>query len=203
MQPQAQTGLGTLTQGILSFDDAATCKVQTLTADGSWACFSLPNETELNGPLFTDSRGWVHEVQADAGGEVLYRLSKDGGKKWTESSFTFPGEPEINDQSTTWDFKVNGKLGLAVLATHARKDDGTFQDQIMAFDVKTSKPRLTKIYYVGDGKLKSTVGLDPASLVDGKSTRVDFTSVAILPNGKIAVSFADTTYDDPAVAILM
>jgi hypothetical protein len=198
IQEQAQTGLAGLSQGALSFDPAGGCKVQTLTKDGSWACFSLPNEQELNGPLHTDSRGWLHEVTVE-GGDVVYRLSKDGGRKWTETMATFPLDPQVE----TYDFKVNGRLGITVVAAHARKEDGTFQDMIMKFDSRTDHPKLLNTYFVGDGNLKSTVGLDVTSLVDGKSTRVDFTSVAILPNGKIAVSFADQTYDDPAVAILV
>jgi len=198
MQPQAQTGLGTLAKGILSFADSQGCTTQTLKSDGSWACFGLPNEVDIEGPLFTDSRGWVHEVVHDAG-EFHYRLSKDGGRKWYQKTFLLP-----NDMvAETYDVKVNGKLGMAVIATHAKKDDGTFQDTVFKINVKTTTPRLEKIYYVGEGNLKSTVGLDAASLISGASTRVDFTTVAILPNGKIAVSFADNTYQDPAVAILV
>ncbi len=197
MQEQAQTPISMLSQGALAFGAINGCKVQTLKLDGTWACFTLPNEHELVGPLHTDSRGWVHEVVND-GGDVIWRGSKDGGRTWTEKTFTLPNDmvPE------TYDFKINGKLGLAVFAAHAKKDDGTFQDVVMTFDVHKTTPKLKKVYYVGDGNLKSTVGLDVTSLVDGKSTRVDFTSVAILPNGKIVVSFADQTYDDPAVAIL-
>jgi hypothetical protein len=198
MQQHAQTGLGTLAKGILSFDAAQGCATQTLKSDGSWACFSLPNEVKLTGPLFTDSRGWVHEVVHEAG-EFTYRMSKDGGRKWTKKVFTLP-----NDMvAETFDVKINGKLGVAVIATHAQKDDGAFQDVVFKLNVKTTTPALDKIYYVGNGDLKSTVGLDAASLISGASTRVDFTTVAILPNGKIAVSFADQKHQDPAVAILV
>ena len=158
----------------------------------------MPNEIEMEGPLVTDSRGWVHEFAHDAG-EFAYRLSKDGGRKWYTTRYQLP-----NDMvAETWDVKVNGKLGIAVIATHAKKDDGTFQDVVFKLDVKSTKAKLDKIYYVGDGNLASTVGLDAASLLTGASTRVDFTTVAILPNGKIAVSFADKTYQDPAIAILV
>ena len=198
MQQQAQTGLGTLAKGILSFDAVNSCAVQTLKGDGSWACFSMKNEVELEGPLFTDSRGWVHEVVHDAG-EFVYRQTVNGGRKWVEKTFALPSDMVAE----TYDVKVNGRLGIAAIATHAKKDDGTFQDVVMVIDVKSATPKLKKIYYVGAGNLKSTVGLDAASLITGASTRVDFTSVAILPNGKIAVSFADMEYQDPAVAILM
>lgn len=203
MQQPEQTGLGTLAKGILSFDEAATCTVQTLTNDGSWACFSLPNEEELTGPLHTDSRGWVHEL-VDEKGDLTYRMSKDGGRRWYDAEFTVPFDlvPE------TYDFKVNGKLGLAVYAAHAKTDDGSYQDVVMTWDVHTTTPKLKKVYLVGDGNLKSSVGLSVADTVTNtinntKSNRVDFTSVAILPNGHIAVSFADKTYDDPALAVLM
>lgn len=199
MQEQAQTGLAMLSQGALSFDPAQGCKVQTLKLDGTWACFALKNEEDLTGPLHTDSRGWVHEVVAD-GGDITYRMSRNGGRTWTESEFSFPIDANIE----TYDFKANGKLGLAVVAAHAKKEDGTFQDMVMRFDIHGAAPKLQKVYFVGDGNLKSTVGLDAVGTVQGaKSYRVDFTSVAILPNGKIVVSFADKTYDDPAIAILV
>lgn len=197
MQEQAQTGLAMLSQYALSFDNTRECGTQILKSDGSWACFELPNEHEIEGPLHTDSRGWLHEVVND-GGDMIYRLSKDGGRKWVERTFTFPGEPIVE----TYDFKAHGKLGFTAIAAHAEKEDGTFQDMVMRVNTKTGVPVLERVYFVGDGNLASTVGLDPLTLVSGKSTRVDFTSVAILPNGKIAVSFADKTYDDPAVAIL-
>lgn len=198
MQAQAQTGLGTLAKGILSFDEASGCGTQTLKSDGSWACHTLPNESEVEGPIFTDSRGWVHEVQHDAG-EFVYRGTKDGGRKWSKASFTLP-----NDMvAETWDAKFNGKLGVGYIATHAKKDDGTFQDVVFKLNIRGITPKLEKIYYVGAGNLKSTVGLDAASLISGASTRVDFTTIAILPNGKFAVSFADKEYQDPAIAVLM
>jgi len=198
MQAQAQTGLGTLAKGILSFDQAQGCETQTLQSDGTWACFGLPNEQDLDGPIFTDSRGWVHEVQHDAG-EFSYRVTRDGGRKWTKATFVLP-----NDMvAETWDAKFNGKLGVGYIATHAKKDDGTFQDVVLKLNIRSTTPKLEKIYYVGAGNLKSTVGLDAASLISGASTRVDFTTIAILPNGKFAVSFADKEYQDPAIAVLM
>ena len=197
MQEQAQTGLAMLSQYALSFDDTQQCGTQILKSDGSWACFELPNEHEIEGPLHTDSRGWLHEVVND-GGDMIYRLSKNGGRTWVEKTFTFPGEPAVE----TYDFKAHGKLGITAIAAHAEKEDGTFQDMVMRINTKSGVPVLERVYYVGDGNLASTVGLDVTTLVDGKSNRVDFTSVAILPNGKIAVSFADKTYDDPAIAIL-
>jgi hypothetical protein len=199
MQEQAQTGLAMIGHGALSFDDTAgKCGTQILRGDGTWACFALPNEQELTGPLHTDSRGWLHEVVND-GGDMIYRLSKDGGRTWVQRTFTFPGGVGVE----TYDFKANGRLGLTAIAAHTQKDDGTFQDMTMRISTKTGVPVLEKVYFVGDGNLASTVGLDATTLVSGKSDRVDFTSVAILPDGRIAVSFADKTYDDPAIAVLV
>ncbi|MDQ1711086.1 MAG: hypothetical protein QOE45_536 [Frankiaceae bacterium] len=200
MQEQAQTGLAGLSRGALSFDRTQTCKTQLLTSNGSWSCFTLPNEHEITGPLHTDSRGWLHEVVTE-GGDVTYRLSRNGGRTWTERTFTFPGEPVIE----TYDFKTNGKLGLTVVAAHADTDDGdpkshVFQDMVMRIDTRSGTPRLEKTYFVGAGNMSSTVGLDATAV--SSNARVDFTSVAILPDGTIAVSFADREYADPAVAIL-
>ena len=198
MQEHSQTGLATLSVGALSFDPAPGCRTQILKTDGSWACFTLPNEVEIQGPLHTDSRGWLHEVRKD-GSEFVYRISSDGGRKWTQTILRIPGEPNIE----TFDFKANGKLGVTIVAAHARKDDGTFQDVALRVTTKTTKPKHDRTYFIGDGNLRSTVGLDAASLLTGASDRVDFTTVALLPSGKFAVSFADKTYSDPAIAVLV
>jgi hypothetical protein len=204
MQEQSQTNVSAVTNGVLSLDKTQTsCTMQTLRTDGTWTCFAFPNEQEITGSLHTDSRAWLHEVISDGGGDFVYRISKDGGRKWYETPFALPGALEIT-KPATWDFKVNGRLGLMAIAAHAEKEDHTFQDVVMTFDVHGTTPRLKKRYYVGDGNLKSSVGLDAAGTAKGeKSYRVDFTSIAILPDGRLAVSFADKTYDDPAIAILL
>lgn len=203
MQEQSETGISAVPGGVLSFDKAQTCPTQTLLRDGTWACFELPNEQEITGSLHADSRGWLHEVIADGGGDFIYRISKDGGRTWTETLFALPADLEIT-QPASWDFKVNGRLGLMALTAHAEKESHLFQDVVLTFDVRTTKPRLKQRYYVGDGNLRSTSGLDAEDTAKGApSFRVDFTSVAILPDGKVAVAFADKTYTDPAIAILL
>lgn len=204
MQEHAETGIAALTQGALSFDPEQACATQLLQADGTWACFELPEQDFATGSvLHTDSRGWLHDVRKD-GTEFVYRISKDGGRKWTETVVTLPGEPTIE----SFDFKAHGKLGITVIATHAKTDDGVFQDIVVRLSTKTATPKHERTYFVGKGDFASTSGLDVDDTVFGtinntKSNRVDFTSVAILPNGKIAVAFADSEYDDPAVAILV
>ncbi|MCA1824777.1 MAG: hypothetical protein ABR520_03055 [Mycobacteriales bacterium] len=198
MQEHAETGLVPLPGGgALSFDNALApnCGTQILTGDGSWACFGLPErDFTIRGALHTDSRGWLHEVQAQ-GTDLSYRISRDGGRSWRTAELALPGNPAIE----FFDFKAHGKLGLTAIVVHARKADEKHQDMVVRVDTKTGTPRLIDTLYVGDGDKSFTSGLD---VQDQNAPRVDFATVAILPDGTIAAGFADKTYPDPALAIL-
>ena len=111
-----------------------------------------------------------------------------------------PGEANVE----AWDYKAHGALGLSAVALHAQKEDGNHQDMVMRIDTRTGVAKLKDTLLVGKGDMEFTAGLDVVGLITGaKSNRVDFATVAILPDGKIAVGFADKTYDDPATAILI
>jgi hypothetical protein len=92
----------------------------------------------------------------------------------------------------------------------ARFDDakGNGHDMVFRVDTGRSKPRLTATYVVGKGDLNT------ANDVTGSAGyRYDYESVALLPDGKIAVSFddstciqptlRDSTHRSPEVAILL
>lgn len=201
MQEHSETRITPLPGGgaiSLNSIGSTGCAQQILRKDGTWACFGGDGRIEFQGSLHSDSRGWLHDVKAE-GDEVLYRISRNGGRTWTESTFAVPGEANIESM----DFKAHGKLGLSAVALHVKKDDKNNQDLVLRIDTKRGKATLKDILLVGEGNMSFTAGLDVSGVVSGaKSNRFDFATVAILPSGKIAVGFVDKTYDDPAVAVL-
>jgi hypothetical protein len=176
--------------GLLSFDNAVGCAVQSLNRDGSWSCFALP-DSSVEGRLVADSRGWLHDVSIEAD-EVVYRLSRDGGRYWTERRFLMPRELTAE----SWDVKVNGRLGLSAIAVHGKDGPDEHQDLVLRVDHRDGVPRHRDTLLLGKGNVKFTAG------VAGGDLRFDFATVAILPDGRIAASVGDSEFEDPAVAIL-
>lgn len=76
-------------------------------------------------------------------------------------------------------------------AMHAR-DGGknTDQDLLYKIDITTNASRLLRLYEIGRGDVDASSGGPPADI------RFDFNTVAILPDGRIAVSFLDSTTDE-------
>ena len=182
----------------LSAVGGSSCDTQYLERDGSWSCYEAEGFS-VEGALHADSRGWLHDVAVVAD-EVKYRISRDGGKTWTSRAFTIPGGAASVE---SYDFKAHGKLGVTAVALHVLKEDDKHQDMVMRLDTRSGMPRLVETYLVGKGDMKFTSGLDVSGLVENKkSNRFDFASVAILPDGALAVAFVDKKHDDPATAVL-
>lgn len=201
MQEHAETRITPLPGGgAISLNSVGStgCEKQVLNRDLSWSCLGGDGELEILGALHSDSRGWLHDVTAEAD-EVTYRISRDGGRSWTTTTIAVPDEANVE----SFDYKAHGKLGLSAIALHVQKEDGNHQDMVMRLDTKKGKAVHKDTLLVGKGDMEFTAGLDVSGLVSGaKSNRFDFATVAILPDGKIAVGFVDKTYDDPAVAVL-
>ena len=201
MQGHSETRIAPVPGGgalSLSAVGGSSCDTQHLERDGSWSCYEAPGFS-VEGALHADSRGWLHDVSA-GGDEVAYRVSRDGGRTWTRRTFAVPGGAASVE---SFDVKAHGRLGLTAVALHVLKDDGRHQDMVMRIDTRSGLPRLVETYLVGKGDMRFTSGLDVSGLLaNRKSNRFDFSSVAILPDGAIAVAFVDREYDDPATAVL-
>ena len=201
MQEHAETRITPLPGGgaiSLNAVGSTGCEKQVLNNDATWSCVGGDGSLDVEGALHSDSRGWLHDVKAE-GDEVLYRISRDGGRSWTSTTVAVPGEANIESM----DYKAHGKLGLSAVALHVKKEDGNNQDLVLRFDTRKGRAVHRDTLLVGKGDMAFTAGLDVSGLVSGaKSNRFDFATVAILPDGKIAVGFVDKTYDDPAVAVL-
>lgn len=158
----------------------------------TWTGYTFPDGSNPEGRFQVDSRGRLHNVVVDGTDRgFTYRISTDGGATFSEERVATPGGEAIEEI----DFHANGALGLGVVAVRAEKADGNDQDLVFKLDVSDDTARLTREYEVGLGDIGATSGV-------GNSVRFDFEAVAILPDGRAAVSFHDsTTGNDPAVAI--
>ena len=64
-------------------------------------------------------------------------------------------------------------------------------DLVYAFDIGSNTPILLRRYTVGLGDTGSQAGV-------GNNIRMDFQTVAVYPDGKLAVSFLDSTTHYPS-----
>ncbi|MBA2529857.1 MAG: hypothetical protein H0V19_07855 [Euzebyales bacterium] len=109
--------------------------------------------------------------------------------RWT--GYRFPGGVEPQGR-----FQVDSAGRLQAVAIHAH-DDGraTDRDLLYKLDIGGDRARVTRLQEVGHGDLDGSSGV-------GASVRFDFETVAILPDGRVAMSFYDSTTDArPALAI--
>lgn len=162
--------------------------------DGStrtWSAFTYPGGVQPEGRYQIDSAGRIHALVTRADG-FDYRISTDGGKTWKSRPVALPAGYSV-DQI---DFRANRATHLAAVAVHANHDaTGNDQDFVYALDIGSNTPVLLRRYTVGLGDVGSSAGV-------GNDVRMDFQTVAVYPDGKLAVSFLDsTTQSQPALAI--
>ena len=200
-QPHPGTGTMPLTSGgVLRFantDDltgAKGCDVARLNPDSStWQCVKL-NGSITPGVVRQDSRGYLTDVYGVNGGTALaLATSRDGGLHWRIVTLRPPGATRHLETSSMYDVVANGALGQAVVS--ARFDDakGNGQDVVFRVDTKNAQPRRLQTYLVGKGDINT------ANDVTGSAGyRFDYESVALLPDGHIAVSFDDSTCVQPS-----
>lgn len=162
--------------------------------DVSWYGFDTPAGLP-QGRFQTDSRGYLHAVQFETDSTFVYRYSTDGGKNWTEYRRDLPGNYEVRE-GMLWDFKVHGGNEMAALAVHATDPEAAVdQDMVFRFtDVRPGSDPSVEVLYLGKADVSYVVGVSTAE-------RYDFATLAILPDGRVATSYADAESPDPRVAI--
>lgn len=150
-----------------------------------WAPFSLPNGDELDGRYLVDSKGRVHNMQ-NSGTQFTYRISGNGGRSWKQTVVPLP-KGLTSTGGMQFDFRVNARLGMAAVVLHA-DDSQTSTDKDIAYvlDISGGAARVERLYEIGLGDVNASSGL-------GQNIRLDFQTIAILPDGRIATSFLDTT----------
>jgi hypothetical protein len=164
--------------------------------DGStfgWSGYTEPDGTDPEGLVQVDSAGRVHNLVPSSDGNAFdYRLSADGGLTWQSTTVALPKSHIIEEL----DFRANTAAGVAAVAIHAQNlATGTDQDLAYKLGITTNSPVLRQAYLLGLGDQNSTAGVT-------NDVRMDFQTVAIFPDGRIAMSVLDsTTNQQPALVI--
>jgi hypothetical protein len=169
----------------------------------TWSRYRFPDGSDPRGLYQVDSVGRVHNVVvASDAASFDYRLSADGGQTWKALTVALPKDHVVEEI----DFRANLAAGVGAVAMRAENlRVGGDQDLVYKLDITGTGPRLTRLYEVGLGDLDATGGV-------GNDIRFDFETVTIFPDGRIAVSFLDSTTTgispttgaeglDPAIAV--
>jgi hypothetical protein len=177
----------------LSFGGLArgpNCALPVLGEGATWGCGPPVHEIRQADQVLTDARGWLHAFTLD-GRFLRYEISDDGGDTWRTQL-----RPLTEDLSSdaSWDAKVSATAGIAAIAYHARSRSGD-RDVVFRWDISTIDAPYLGMLHVGAGDLWF------GGSITSTGPRYDFTSLAILPDGKIAVSFGDSEFQRPAIAI--
>ena len=151
--------------------------------DGSsWYGFTFPGDTAPAGAYQVDSQGRLHNVVPE-GNSFTYRISSDGGATWKSAKVSLPEGSTFEE----WDFRANAQAGVAAVAIRAQDSTlGVDRDFVVKLDIGKKGPRALRLYEVGLGDVNATGGV-------GNDIRFDFGTVAILPDGRVATSFLDST----------
>ncbi len=154
-----------------------------------WEAYTPEDKPE--GRFQVDSSGTLHNVVPKEG-KFLYRVSRDGARTWKTMTVKLPPKHVIEEI----DFRANKKVGIAAVAIHGHDNkSGNDKDMLFKLDISSQTPRLNRFYEVGKGDVNGSSGV-------GARIRFDFETVTILPDGRVAMSFYDTTTSaDPALAI--
>lgn len=185
----AQTG----SSGLLARGDLLTSWSLFDGTTFSWAEYTEPDGSDPDGLFQVDSAGRVHNVVPASSGESFdYRISTDGGSTWRSTTVALPRSHTIEEI----DFRANMAAGVGAVAIHAQNlATGTDQDLAYKLDIGTSTPVLKQAYVVGLGDQNSTAGVT-------NDVRMDFQTIAIFADGRIAMSVLDsTTNEQPALVI--
>jgi len=182
----ALSGLGGYTNDNLSPPFAR------LDADLSWSAFEPKGRAlPTGGHMLTDSDGRLHYVFS-AQKAFGYWMSSNGGRDWTRTKIKMPrgsqGSPDL-------DFRASGRLDVTVVAAHVHSKEGTSQDFVYRFVTGGDRIKLQRIYRIGAGELVTGSG------VTSSAPRFDFSTLTLLPDGRVAVSFIDKKYTTPTLAI--
>ena len=154
----------------------------------SWSTYETEPGQSPAGRFQVDSAGRVHNaIPATDGNSFEYRVSSDGGLTWASTTITLPKYHSIEE----WDFRANSSAGVAAVAVHAQdRFDGNDQDFAYKLDITGATPRLVRSHALGQGDVNSEAGV-------GNDVRMDFQTLGIFPDGRLVLSFIDSTTTRP------
>lgn len=147
-----------------------------------WSGYRFPQDKNPQGLFQTDSAGRLHNV-IPRGQSFDYRISTSGGRSWRAITVALPKDHSIEEIA----FRANKAVGIAAVAIHGHDGKANAdQDLLYKLDIRSNKPFLSRFYEVGLGDVSGSSGL-------GADVRFDFETVAIFPDGRVAMSFYDST----------
>lgn len=166
------------------------CAWAHLRTDGTSACFTLGDGSPLpNGLLRFDSQGRLHAWEGINGG-FRHRISDDGARTWLHwANHTYPAGARL----VSWDAAANGAADAAALSVQLTQNGAT---RILVYKVvNVSSAPTTTIHQVGLANFAFGSGI----LAGGP--RMDFMTTAMLPDGRVAVTFGDSLHGRPTLAV--
>lgn len=176
---------------------ASSCTTKTwlAQADLRWGCYAPAQGPPVQWHA-VDSAARLHATTWSPTGAVTYLTSTDGGRTVQEIEVPLPAGYEVHSSGHR-DLKANAAAGVAAITTHAKNTQtNASQDFVFVYRYTAdTAPVLDRYYRIGLGDLTSGVG------VSSTAPRFDFSTVAILPDGRIAASFNDSKRRSPAVAV--
>jgi hypothetical protein len=157
----------------------------------TWTDVIHGDGTMPGGRYVVDSAGRLHNI-VPQGAQFLYRWSSDGGKTWRSVTAKLPADCVIEQI----DFRANKYAGVSAVMIHAQDTvSGNDRDLVYKIGIKDAQPKILRRYQIGLGDMNSTAGVQ-------SDIRMDFQTLAIYDDGRLAVSFLDSSTENaPAVAI--
>ena len=190
-QANANTGMAQLgASNMLTVGDLTTSWYLLNGKSFEWSTYQYNAAGDLPAGRFqVDSAGRIHNViPANDGNSFEYRISADGGLTWRATTANLPKYHSIEE----WDFRANRAAGVAAVAIHAQdRFDGNDQDFVYKFKIGGNTARLVRQYTLGRGDVNSQGGV-------GNDIRMDFQTIGIFNDGRVVVSFIDSTTTRPA-----
>jgi hypothetical protein len=183
IQPNTNGGMFPLGGGDLLASGDLNLSWSLLDGDGfAWYGVKQADGSDPRGLYQTDSAGRLHNVIPE-GTKFTYRWSSDGGATWRSTEAALPEANVIEEI----DFRANKEAGVAAVVIHAQDTQtGYDRDLVYKLGIKEAVPKLLMRYQIGLADLGSTSGV-------GNDVRMDFQTITIFKDGKVAVSFLDST----------
>jgi hypothetical protein len=149
-----------------------------------WTGVTFADGTEPSGLFQVDSAGRLHNV-IPQGRTFTYRWTSDNGATWRSVEVPLAEDTAIEEI----DFRANRAAGVAAVVVHAQNTaTGTDVDLVYKLGIgrRDETPQLQRVYQLGLGDVNSTAGL-------GSNVRMDFQTVTVFADGRLAVSYLDST----------
>jgi hypothetical protein len=194
-QPNTNGGMTTLgDHALLAAPDYPSSNSAWSLFDGKafeWVPVTLGDGTTPSGLFQVDSAGRLHNVLPQSS-RFTYRWSADNGTTWKSLDVSLPDGSAIEEI----DFRANRTAGVAAVLIRAQNNATSSDFDIvykLAIGKRDATPKLVRSYRVGLGDLNATSGV-------GNDVRMDFQTVTIFPDGRVAVSFLDSTTENSGPA---